>query len=102
MKDQDNRDRRYGKPARRDRFCVRQATIHETMCRRGWTASVRPPTSEADAIEHELMAQLPQGVRGEVPEMVSTRYAIASSFLYFITLTDDKAHRSFRRRRATP
>lgn len=35
---------------------VTQATIAVTICRRGWTASVRPPESYTEPLKRELMA----------------------------------------------
>jgi hypothetical protein len=35
---------------------VTQATIAATICRRGWTATVRPPTSYTSALKLEQMA----------------------------------------------
>jgi hypothetical protein len=46
---------------------VTQETIGQTICRRGWDASVRPPASETDAIKHKMLAQLPPGVREKSP-----------------------------------
>jgi hypothetical protein len=38
---------------------VTQATIHDTICQRGYTAQVRPPRPVTDAIKHELAEGLP-------------------------------------------
>ncbi len=36
---------------------VRQATIKKTICRAGWTATIRPPVSYTNALKLEQMAQ---------------------------------------------
>ena len=41
---------------------VTQATIHETVCRRGWTRTVRPPVSYTNALKARQLAQY--GLRG--------------------------------------
>ena len=38
---------------------VTQATIHDTICQRGYTARARPPRPVTDAIKHELAEGLP-------------------------------------------
>jgi hypothetical protein len=35
---------------------VTEATIHATICRRGWTATIRPPTSYTSALKLRQMA----------------------------------------------
>jgi hypothetical protein len=35
---------------------VTEATIHSTICRRGWTATIRPPTSYTSALKLRQMA----------------------------------------------
>ena len=35
---------------------VTDATIHSTICRRGWTATIRPPTSYTSALKVRQMA----------------------------------------------
>jgi hypothetical protein len=35
---------------------VTEATIHSTICRRGWTATIRPPTSYTSALKLHQMA----------------------------------------------
>jgi hypothetical protein len=47
---------------------VTQANIGETICRRGWAATVRPPATETDAIKRKMLAQLPPGVREKSPD----------------------------------
>ncbi len=41
---------------------VTQATIHETVCRRGWTRTVRPPVAYTNALKERQLAQY--GLRG--------------------------------------
>jgi len=41
---------------------VTQANIHETICVKGWTKTVRPPVQESTRIKRELMRE--SGVRG--------------------------------------
>jgi hypothetical protein len=36
---------------------VTQATIHQTICVRGWTATVRPPVSYTDQLKRQQMVQ---------------------------------------------
>jgi len=36
---------------------VTQANIRSTICRRGWTATIRPPVSYTDALKREQMRQ---------------------------------------------
>jgi hypothetical protein len=51
---------------------VTQATIHTTICVRGWTATVRPPVSYTDRIKRESIQAygLPSGTRGELDHLV--------------------------------
>ena len=42
---------------------VTQATIHSTICERGYTAKVRPPRKVTDAIKRRLAAGLPGSSR---------------------------------------
>lgn len=39
---------------------VTQATIHTTICVRGWTATVRPPASYTDQLKRQQMVQYGQ------------------------------------------
>lgn len=41
---------------------VTQATIGQTVCRRGWTATVRPPVAWTDALKRQQMLQ--EGLAG--------------------------------------
>ncbi len=47
---------------------VAQGTIHETICKSGWTATVRPPVGVTDAIKaHSARAySIPVGSVGEL------------------------------------
>lgn len=50
---------------------VTQATIGATICRRGWTATVRPLVSYTDKIKRESIVAygLPPGTRGELDHL---------------------------------
>ncbi len=47
---------------------VTQATIHETICKAGWTATVRPPVAVTDAIKAQSARAygIPAGTVGEL------------------------------------
>jgi len=52
---------------------VTQGTIHETICKFGWTATVRPPVAITDAIKaHSARAySIPVGIVGELDHLVA-------------------------------
>jgi hypothetical protein len=52
---------------------VTQATIGTTICRRGWTATVRPPVSVTERIKKQIdrAYSLPVTTRGELDHLVS-------------------------------
>lgn len=52
---------------------VTQATIGSTICKRGWTATIRPPVSYTDRIKRESIVAygLPANTRGELDHLAS-------------------------------
>ncbi len=52
---------------------VTQGTIHETICKSGWTATVRPPVAITDAIKaHSARAySIPVGIVGELDHKIA-------------------------------
>jgi len=52
---------------------VTQATIHETICKAGWTATVRPPVAVTDAIKAQSARaySIPAGTVGELDHKIA-------------------------------
>lgn len=48
-----------------------QLTIAETVCKKGYTALIRPPTSETDAAKRQLMLAYGTTQRGELDHLIS-------------------------------
>ncbi len=52
---------------------VTQATIHATICIRGWTATIRPPSSETTPLKHDIAYpaySIPPGTVSELDHLV--------------------------------
>src|SRR5258707_14565043 len=52
---------------------VTQATIHLTICVRGWTATIRPPSSETTPLKHDIAYpaySIPPGTVSELDHLV--------------------------------
>jgi hypothetical protein len=52
---------------------VTQANIGSTICKRSWTATIRPPVSVTERIKHQSIAAygLPEDTRGELDHLAS-------------------------------